>query len=367
MKDLSGGKLPVVGYGRADMEGRPDAASREEQLDAVQKWVQKHDALELKAFYFDGNGTEHEDGAERPEFLRMMKEIRQEGISCLVVKKLALVGCNFVEAAYYIETIFPFLGVRLVAVEDGFDSDRPEDMRSLEQAMRHDADERYAREMSHRIWDSLQKSKQQGLAGGNFAPFGYIRNPRTGRNEIDSAVALYVQMIFQWKLMGLSCGEIADRLELLRVPTPSQRLAQLGLRKSAQTGKWNVGTLRLILSNQTYVGDTVRNKSVQALFAGQEKTGLEREEWIITPDTHPAIIARDDFEKVQELLKEQTRGGRRKSREASDREEKQQEVSAGREKRQGVSDGREKRQEASAREEKRRELPARRRQEKRET
>lgn len=66
--------------------------------------------------------------------------------------------------------------------------------------------------------------------------------------------------------------------------------------------KWGVTTIRHILENQTYAGDTINNKSTQKLFAGQDKRGLPKEQWYVAKNTHPAIIARDDFEKVQKIL-----------------------------------------------------------------
>ena len=50
------------------------------------------------------------------------------------------------------------------------------------------------------------------------------------------------------------------------------------------------------------VGDTINNKSTQKLFAGQDKRDLPKEQWYVAKNTHPAIIARDDFEKVQKIL-----------------------------------------------------------------
>ena len=66
--------------------------------------------------------------------------------------------------------------------------------------------------------------------------------------------------------------------------------------------KWGVTTIRHILENQTYVGDTINNKSTQKLFAGQDRHDLPKEQWYVAKNTHPAIIARDDFEKVQKIL-----------------------------------------------------------------
>ena len=69
---------------------------------------------------------------------------------------------------------------------------------------------------------SLQRKKEAGYAVGSDAPFGYIRNPVTKRNEIDPETAFYVQLIFQWVLMGVAIFEIARRLTLLKVPTPRE-------------------------------------------------------------------------------------------------------------------------------------------------
>ena len=132
---------------------------------------------------------------------------------------------------------------------------------------------------------------------------GYIRNPVTKRNEIDPEAAFYVQLIFQWELMSVPIFEIARRMTLLQVPTPREWHRKMVEGKEVLTcKKWGVTTIRHILENQTYVGDTINNKSTQKLFAGQDKHDLPKEQWYVAKNTHPAIIARDDFEKVQKIL-----------------------------------------------------------------
>ena len=161
----------------------------------------------------------------------------------------------------------------------------------------------YAKDISKKIWTSLQRKKEAGYAVGNDAPYGYIRNPVTKRNEIDPEAAFYVQLIFQWELMGVPIFEIARRMTLLQVPTPREWHRKMVEGKEVLTcEKWGVTTIRHILENQTYVGDTINNKSTQKLFAGQDKRDLPKEQWYVAKNTHPAIIARDDFEKVQKIL-----------------------------------------------------------------
>ena len=132
---------------------------------------------------------------------------------------------------------------------------------------------------------------------------GYIRNPMTKRNEIDPEAAFYVQLIFQWELIGVPIFEIARRMTLLQVPTPREWHRKMVEGKEVLTcKKWGVTTIRHILENQTYVGDTINNKSTQKLFAGQDRHDLPKEQWYVAKNTHPAIIARADFEKVQKIL-----------------------------------------------------------------
>lgn len=180
---------------------------------------------------------------------------------------------------------------------------RKEDMESLALPIRNMVNTMYAKDISKKVWTSLQRKKEAGYAVGSDAPFGYIRNPVTKRNEIDPETAFYVQLIFQWVLMGVAIFEIARRLTLLKVPTPREWHRKIVEGKEVVTyKKWGETSVRHMLANQTYVGDTINNKSTQRFFAGQDKRDLSKEQWYVAKNTHPAIIARDDFEKVQEIL-----------------------------------------------------------------
>ena len=104
-----------------------------------------------------------------------MNDVRQKKIKCIVVKDLSRFGRNYLEAGYYIETVFPFLGIRLIAVTDNFDSTRKEDMESLALPIRNMVNAMYAKDISKKIWTSLQRKKEAGYAVGNDAP--YVQNP----------------------------------------------------------------------------------------------------------------------------------------------------------------------------------------------
>ena len=301
LPELEEAKIPAAIYGRLSVEDEEKEESIETQIALVQDYINRSSELSYVDTYFDNGFTG--TNFKRPAFTRLMNDVRQKKIKCIVVKDLSRFGRNYLEAGYYIETVFPFLGIRLIAVTDNFDSTRTEDMESLALPIRNMVNAMYAKDISKKIWTSLQRKKEAGYAVGNDAPYGYIRNPVTKRNEIDPEAAFYVQLIFQWELMGVPIFEIARRMTLLQVPTPREWHRKMVEGKEVLTcKKWGVTTIRHILENQTYAGDTINNKSTQKLFAGQDKRGLPKEQWYVAKNTHPAIIARDDFEKVQKIL-----------------------------------------------------------------
>ncbi len=295
-------KEPTAAYGRLSVEEEANGHSMENQITLLQNYIKEQDDLECVATYFDNGYTG--TNFKRPAFNQMMNDIRQKKIRCIVVKDLSRFGRNMLEASYYIEKIFPFLGVRLIAVTDRFDSNNTRDVENMSVPLYNLINELYAKDISRKIWSSLQKKKEDGFVAGAAAPYGYIRNPETKHNEIDTETAFYVQLIFMWAYFKVSYREIAKRLQILGAPTPRERLYQMGIIKKEKEWKWQGTSVRCILENQTYTGDTVSNKTSQALFAGRKKTYLPEEEWSITPNTHPAIIPRDDFEVVQNILQE---------------------------------------------------------------
>ena len=211
-------QIPTAAYGRLSVEEEADGQSRENQIALLQDYIGRQDDMELAGTYFDNGYTG--TNFNRPEFIRLMDDVRQKKIRCIVVKDLSRFGRNMLEASYYIEKVFPFLGVRLIAITDNFDSNRKSDMESISVPLRNLVNELYAKDISRKIWSSLQKKKKDGFAVGSAAPYGYIRNPITKRNEIDNETAFYVQLIFMWAQLGVSRNEIANRLQLLGAPTP---------------------------------------------------------------------------------------------------------------------------------------------------
>lgn len=76
--------------------------------------------IEIIEIYMD-NGQTGTD-FDRPGWERMMKDVKMGRINCIIVKDLSRFARNYLEAGDYLEKIFPFLGIRFIAVNDHYDS-----------------------------------------------------------------------------------------------------------------------------------------------------------------------------------------------------------------------------------------------------
>lgn len=314
--------IRAAAYLRLSIEDGDKAESNSigNQRELILDFAAERPGLHLVEEYADDGYTG--TNFERPGFKRMMEDIKSGKINCIIVKDLSRLGRNYIEMGKYLEQIFPMMGIRFIAINDNYDNANTEssDSDSIVVPFKNLLNDSYCRDISIKVRSQLDMKRRKGEFIGGYAiygyckdkrnknrlvvdEYGYIRNSVTKRNEIDPEAAFYVQLIFQWELMGVPIFEIARRMTLLQVPTPREWHRKIVEEKEVLTcKKWGVTTIRHILENQTYVGDTINNKSTQKLFAGQDKRDLPKEQWYVAKDTHPAIIARDDFEKVQKIL-----------------------------------------------------------------
>lgn len=65
---------------------------------------------------------------------------------------------------------------------------------------------------------------------------------------------------------------------------------------------WNGTTIRRILKNEVYIGNTVGHKVKKINHKLKKQIMLDKDEWIKVENTHHPIISKEDFEKVQNIL-----------------------------------------------------------------
>ena len=98
--------LRTAAYARLSVEngGHETEDSLHTQILQIHNYIRENPELTLTDTYADNGftGTRF----DRPEFERMMQDIRTGKIQCIVVKDLSRFGRDYIETGSYLETIF---------------------------------------------------------------------------------------------------------------------------------------------------------------------------------------------------------------------------------------------------------------------
>lgn len=251
---------------------------------------------------------------ERPSFQKMIEDVKAGRTDCIIVKDLSRFGRNYLDAGEYIEKIFPFLGVRFIAVNDNYDS--LGDKKASDDLIipfKNLINEAYCRDISVKIRSQLEIKRKNGQFLGSFAAFGYLKDEQNkNKLVVDQYAADIVRDIFKWKLEGVSPQDIADALNKLGVLSPMEYKRSLGMKfttsfKTNAKALWSAGTVIRMLKNPIYTGVLVQGKETTPSYKVHKRITKDESEWSIIEDSHEAIISKIDFDSVQKVLKCDTR------------------------------------------------------------
>lgn len=256
---------------------------------------------ELLEFEDDGySGTNF----SRPGVSRLLEMVRNMEIDCIVVKDFSRFSRDYIELGAYLEQIFPFMGVRFISVNDGYDSaDKRYASGELDISFKNLLYDLYSKDLSVKVKSALSVRKERGQYISSNSPFGYKKSPGDRHMllvaEDEAAV---VRRIFDLALQGFSSGDIARIFNRERVKTPMQFRVEKG-----ETGRspkkgiyiWQASTVCKILHNQVYVGDIVYGKTEKENVGGKNRL-KPQSAWKIYTDHHAPIIDRHVFQILQE-------------------------------------------------------------------
>lgn len=299
--------FPTAIYVRLSIENSgkdDDGDSIANQISFCKAYLAEHTDLKLYDIYED-NG-EKGTNFDRPEFKRMMDDIRSGKVKCVLVKDLSRFGRDYIEAGEYLEKIFPFMGIRFISISDGYDSLNCDDAESaLMIPLKNMINDVYAKDISRKIITSFRARQEKGEFLPAFAPYGYVKSKEVAyRYEIDQETAPYVRMIFEWKAEGVSHNEICKRLNDMGAVTPARRKVDLGIWRAEKYKHtvWHGRTIIDIMKNPTYTGCIVYGRIPKSLYEGIKMHRAPEEEWRYVPDAHEPIISQELFDKVQKMF-----------------------------------------------------------------
>lgn len=242
---------------------------------------------------------------ERPQFQRLLEDIENRKINLVITKDLSRLGRDYITTGQYTEIYFPGKGVRYIAVNDGYDSDSPySDIAPFKNVV----NEMYARDISRKIRSSLLVRMNDGHYIGNFAPYGYEKDAENKSHLcIDYDVCEVLQAIFSLTADGCTPRIVAEFLNEAGILSPIvYRCEKYGMKlenyKECKNHIWSAASVRKIVKNEVYVGNTVQHKTSKLSF--KVKTSLKNspDEWIRVENTHEAIIDKKTFETAQIML-----------------------------------------------------------------
>ena len=281
-----------------DLQGESNSITNQKAI--LKKYADENN-FGNTAFYVDDgfSGTNF----NRPDFMRMMEDVKSGKISTIITKDLSRFGRDYLMTGQYIEMILPDYDVRYIAINDNVDTLRSENEMMVFKNVFNDW---YARDCSKKIKAVFKAKGQSGKPLTSMIPYGYKKS-ETDKNvwEIDEEAAEVVRRIFQLCIDGYGPTQIARILTEDKVLTPT---AYAELKKSrnitcAKPYRWAQRTIADLLEKLEYVGHTVNFRTRKKSYKCKKKIDNPKEEWAIFENTHEAIISKEDFDLVQELRK----------------------------------------------------------------
>ena len=288
-----------------DDELQGESGSIQTQRMMLRQYAAEHGLTVVNEYVDDGwSGTNY----DRPGFQRMIDDIEDGKINCVVTKDLSRLGRNYILTGQYTEIYFPGKGVRYIAVNDNVDTLNGE---SELAPFLNILNEMHARQTSKKVKAAMRTRFANGAHYGAYAPLGYIKDPdKRGHLLIDPETRWIIEKIFNLAVHGTGAAKITRILVAEKVPTAGWlNFQRYGTFANIYAGApeekayaWTIAQVKSILKEETYIGHSVHNKQTNISFKNKKKVRKPKAEWYRVENTHEAIISEEVFQQVQEQI-----------------------------------------------------------------
>ena len=254
-------------------------------------------AYEAVEFSDDGySGT----NMDRPGMQKLLKEVKENRIECIIVKDMSRFSRDYIEMGTYLNQIFPFMGIRFIAINDHYDS-REHHGNTIEidtafQTLLYDL---YSKDVSVKVKASFENKCANGEYVFGQVPFGYEKS-REIKNTVvvNEREAKIVRYIFALALEGKSSTQIARQLYEEDIPTVMQARKPDKVYTDGKVHSWSENAVRRILNNRFYLGEMAYGKSVRKSVGSKNGMSVPMEDWKVIKDHHEALISEEIFHQV---------------------------------------------------------------------
>lgn len=282
------------------------------QGEIIRQFIQAYPQISIVKEYTD-DGFSGVD-FNRPAFLKMLEDIKEGIINCIIVKDLSRLGRNYIETGRYIEEIFPMLGVRFISIAENYDSEKNvKENNQILIPFLNLINDIYCRDISLKVRSSLEMKQKKGEFTGSFAPLGYKKDSKDNNHLIiDANSAKLIKRIYKLSLEGLSCDAISRLFNEENIPSPAYykqlngEKYSCGFQKSSQP-LWSANAVRRILKNRIYIGTMQQGKTYSINYKLKKRIQRNENAWSCIENTHKPLISKEEFDIVQKNLKTDTR------------------------------------------------------------
>ncbi|MEX1377136.1 MAG: recombinase family protein [Eubacteriales bacterium] len=247
---------------------------------------------------------------ERPEFIRLKKDIENKRINMVITKDLSRLGRNYILTGEFTDYFLPKHGVRYIAVNENYDSTIDNDFMPFQSVF----NEYYAKDTSRKIKSTKLAQMKKGEFIGSQPVMGYMRNPENKHHLIfeDDGAAI-VKRMFKMYALGNSARHIADVFNNEGILTPREHYFNRTGKPNPyvdDSNKWGSSTILRMLNNQVYIGHMCQGKRQKANFKVKRRDVIPENEWIVVENTHEPLIDEITWKKVQTILSRNKKGSK---------------------------------------------------------
>lgn len=298
-------------------DGNDESYSVKNQRQRLMEYLENRmlrEEMRLAGIYVDDGCTGTD--SDRESFQRMLEEIDQGIVNCVIVKDLSRLSRNDWECKRYLQHLFVVKDVRFISLElpklDSFEN--PDEVYEMGVSIQSMYNENHCRETSIKVRGTFNMKRGRGEFIGAFAPYGYRKDPDDRhRLLVDPPAADIVKDVFYWFVRdGMSKIGIAKKLIGMGIPCPAAYKRQNGMKYHNPAIKnkeplWSARSITAILTNQMYLGHMVQGKQKVKSYKVHTRINIPENEWFIVEDTHEPIIDEETFDQAQMLMQKDTR------------------------------------------------------------
>lgn len=291
---------------------REESCSISNQRDLAFNFINSHPEISFCCEMVDDGYTG--SNFDRPGFRKMIGAVLSGEIDCIIVKDLSRFARDYIGSGYYLEKLFPSMGVRFISINDNIDYtvDNGGDTKLI-MAFKNVLNDSYIHDISVKIRSQLEIKRKKGEYIGAFVVYGYRKSAvDKHRLVVDKNAAETVRSIYSQRMRGISASAIAERLNTFSVPSPAEykRLCGSNFKANLQRryeAKWSAKAVIRILTNEIYTGTLIQGKRTTVNYKVKKAVEKEKSEWSIKSNAHEAIISQEQFDIVQKIIRCDTR------------------------------------------------------------